>query len=415
MTLMRDLVKRAAPNLNDPRRPITNALIDALFGSGGPSRAGTTVSENRALTLSAVWRAVNLISALGSAIPFHAIGKDYKPVDSILEDPHPSFTSSEWRRLMLATTLLYGDSYALKIRNRQGRIERLSPVHPRSVQCWWLPGDGGSIAGQRVYRATLEDGSLSDILTEADVFHHRGFSLDGVTGMSVVRKAAFESLGLSLAAEEHGARFFGSGAQMQGFLTLESDEVAKDEEIKKLKARWRELSGVSNSHEVAVLEGNVKFHELSINNEDAQFLQTRAFQIEEIARWFGVPPFLLMATQKSTSWGTGLEQQATAFNVFDLVPSHLKPFEDRCTKDLLEQGSKARFDTSWLLRGDAQSRGMFYRIMREIGAMNANEVREREYMPPIAGDTGDVYLQPTNLAPLGWSPTPTPAAPGGDE
>jgi HK97 family phage portal protein len=399
------LVKRAAQtiqaSINNPSIPITSSLVDGLFGIGAQTRAGTAMSETTALTLSTVWRSVNLISNLAGSLPFHAIDDNFGFQDSILERPHPAYTPSDWRRLLFIHRALYGNCYALKVRDHSGRILRLTPVHPNQVTVWWYPGDNEFPSG-RAYRLTLEDGSQSDILTDYDVFHSWGFTLDGIKGISPIRQAAFESLGLTKAAEEHGSRFFGSGAQAQGFITVDQEKPLSDNDITKLKRRWRSSAGVANAYDVMVLEGAVKFEKLSIPNEDAQFLQTRSFQVEEVARWYGVPPFLLMHTQGSTSWGTGLEQQATGFNTFDLVPTWLKPFEDRCTMDLLPEKQRARYDTSQLTRGDTQARGAFYRLMREIGAFNADEVRAREYLPPIPG--GDIYLQPVNLTPMGVAP-----------
>lgn len=402
MTVLGRATRSIVASLNNPGTPITAGLVDALFGiGGGATRSGTTVSETSALTLSTVWRSANLISNLAGALPFNAIDESYRRVDSVIDNPHPAFTAYEWRRLLTMHRALYGNAYALKVRDRNGRITRLTPIHPNLVEVGWYYGDAEIPAG-RWYRVTLEDGSWSDVLTDKDILHVFGATLDGIKGISPIRQAAFESLGLTKAAEEHGSRFFGNGAQLQGFLSIDQDRPVDEDTLKRLKQRWRATSGVANAYDVAVLEGAVKFTPLSIPNEDAQFLQTRAFQVEEVARWFGVPPFLLMHTQGSTSWGTGLEQQATGFTTFDLVPGWLKPLEDRCTMDLLDGASKARYDTSWLTRGDTATRGQFYRLMREVGAFNANDVRHREYLPPIEG--GDIYLQPTNLAPLGWAP-----------
>jgi HK97 family phage portal protein len=153
-----------------------------------------------------------------------------------------------------------------------------------------------------------------------------------------------------------------------------------------------------------VLDSGASFKPITMPNTDAQFLESRQFQVVEVARMFGVPPFLLMSTEKSTSWGTGLEQQAQGWVTFDLAPTWLAPTEQRITKELLPADQYAKYALQGLLRGDSSSRATFYRAMRDIGAFSANDIRALEDMPPIVGPEGDAYLQPTYMAPLGSDP-----------
>jgi HK97 family phage portal protein len=145
-------------------------------------------------------------------------------------------------------------------------------------------------------------------------------------------------------------------------------------------------------------------------NDDAQMLQTRQFQIPEIGRFFGVPPFLLMDTEKSTSWGTGLEQQAQGWVTFDLHPTWLAPTEQRVTKELTAAGIYASYDVTSLLRGDSEARANYYQTMRTVGALNVNEIRERENLEPIPGPAGNNYAQPLN-GPVAGGGVPLPSGP----
>jgi HK97 family phage portal protein len=149
------------------------------------------------------------------------------------------------------------------------------------------------------------------------------------------------------------------------------------------------------------MDSGAKFQALTMPNSDAQFLESRVFQTAEIGRFFGVPPFLLGITEKSTSWGTGLEQQAIGWVTYDLHPAWLAPTEQRITKELTPSGRYARYTVDGLLRGDSTARAALWRTMREIGAMNADEVRDRENLPAIPDGSGQGYLQPMNMQALG--------------
>jgi HK97 family phage portal protein len=240
------------------------------------------------------------------------------------------------------------------------------------------------------------------------MLHIPGLGYDGITGCSPVRLAS-QGIGLAQAAEKSAARLFGSGNMIGG--VLQTEQRLDPDQAARLKERWKaKMSGVHNSHEVAVLDSGASFKPVQMPNTDAQFLESRQFQVTEIARMFGVPPFLLMSTEKSTSWGTGLEQQAQGWVTFDLNPTWLTPTEQRVTKELLPRALYANYQMGGLLRGDSAARATFYRAMRDIGAYSANDIRALEEMPPLA-ENGDVYLQPMYMAPLGSNPL----APDGDQ
>jgi HK97 family phage portal protein len=187
---------------------------------------------------------------------------------------------------------------------------------------------------------------------------------------------------------------------------LQTEQRLTEDQAEAVKGRWKsKVSGLARAHETAILDAGLKFQSMTMPNSDAQFLESRIFQTGEVGRIFGVPAFLLGMTEKSTSWGTGLEQQATGWVVFDLGPQWLAPTEQRITKELTGSGVYAKYSAQGLMRGDSTARAAFYRVMREVGAFSANDILELEDRPGIGPD-GDTRLQPKNMDPLGTEGSP---------
>lgn len=390
-------------SIENPQIPLTSSALLEWMG-GGRTSAGKTVSERGSLAMSAVWRCTALISGVSAALPLHAHTQGrterrdhaFAPVEvSILRNPHPELTRLELWRLTYVHRCLWGNAYVQKIRDVGGRVRELWPITPDRVRVERVqPSDANR--GGKVFVVTDDWGKVRE-LTSREILHLPGLGYDGVSGVSPIR-AAQQAIGLGLSAEEYGAKLFASGNMMGGILQTEArlDKPAADA----LKERWKaKVAGLDNAHDIAVLDSGASFQPVTMPAKDSQFLESRAFEVEEIARFFGVPHFLIGLTAKSTSWGTGLEQQAIGWVKFDLQPNWLAPTEQRITKELLTGGVDARYKLEGLLRGDSQARSEFYRVMREVGAMSANDIRELEDMPPIDG--GDTYLQPMNMVPLG--------------
>lgn len=389
-------------SVEDPRYPLSSDSLLSLLG-GHRTNAGVKVSPRSALATSAVWRAAALISGVAAALPLtsHRVGTHDPVASQILASPNPELTPFEFWRISYAHRLLWGNSVSLKERDGVGRTRELWPFEPHDVNIQKVRRTTKNPLG-KVFETT-DRGTL----LPHEVLHVPGLSLDGVKGLSVISYAR-QTVGLAQAAETYAAKLFGSGNLLSG--VLQTDHELGEKAAKRLKRRWRERhQGLENAHDVGILDAGAKFESMTMPNSDAQFLESRQFSVPEIARFFGVPPFLLMSTEKSTSWGTGLEQQAIGWVTFDLHPQWLAPTEQRVTKHLLrDPQTEASYNVDQLMRGDSAARGAFYRIMREIGAFSANDVRERERLAPI--EDGDVYLQPANLVPLG-APAPTPPAP----
>ncbi len=367
----------------------------------GPTQAGVTVNAETALRLSAVWACVRLLSETVAMLPLLMFvrltdgGRERAPnhplYDILHRQPNRWQTAFEFKEMLMGHVLLRGNGYAEIVPGPRGAVDQLIPLHPDRVTVERLED------GRPRYKVREVDGRDRIILDE-DMFHLRGPSFDGLTGVSVITYAR-ESLGLGLAAEAYGARFFGNDSRPGG--VLQTDKELSDKAAGRLAASWKAAhAGVGNSHKVAVLEDGVKWQQMGVAPEDAQFLQTREFTAEDIARWFRVSPHMIGVTSKATSWGTGIEQLSIGFVIYTLLP-WLQRWEQAIDRDLIIAGNKyfAEFLVDTLLRGDTKSRYEAYQIARNIGTMSANDVRRLENQNPIPN--GDIYLQPLNMGEAG--------------
>lgn len=407
MSLFGLFERRASPE--SPTYPLTSSVLTDLLDGGGVD-SGVTVNEHTALKFSAVYRAVSLISGVASSLPLkvYESGTRNEKASTLIGNPHPDLTPLELWRLSYVHRCLWGNFYAQKMRSPLGgQLQHLFPLHPSSVRVGKVKPSASNPSG-KVFEVTDSDGRRV-ALTSNEVFHVPGWGYDGVTGVSPIRLAA-QGVGLGLAAEQYGARLFGSGAMMSGVLQVE--QRLEQAAAEALQARWQaKVGGVGRAHQAVVLDSGAKWQSMTMPNTDAQFLESRDFQIGDIGtRMFGVPSFLMGLTEKSTSWGTGLEQQAIGWVTFDLSPQWLAPTEQRITKELTGANRYAKYSVQGLLRGDSTARANYYRVMREVGGLSANDIRDLEDRPPVDG--GDTYLQPLNLAPLGTDNTTTTGAPG---
>ncbi|MFJ4712714.1 phage portal protein [Streptomyces sp. NPDC088785] len=388
-------------SVESPAVPLTSNNLLHMLG-GTPGEAGVPVTETRALHMPSVWRSVSVIANVAAGLPLHTYtsgSRDRTDVPLLLE-PHPELTRFELWRLVYVHRLLWGNAYLQKIRNGAGQIVQLWPVRPDRVKVdREKPGDGNP--GGKVFWVE-DDSGVRQRLTTREILHLPALGYDGVTGCSPIRAAA-EGIGLGLAAEKAAARLYGSGNMISGI--LQTEQRLNPEQAASLKASWKaKVHGAGSASDVAVLDAGASFQPVAMPYRDSQFLESRQFQVVEVARMFGVPLFLLMETQKSTSWGTGLEQQAQGFVTWDLAPTWLTPTEQRVNKELLGTRVYAKYQLGGLLRGDSSARAVFYRAMRDTGAYSANDIRELEDLPPIPGPEGDMRLQALAMAPLGSDP-----------
>jgi HK97 family phage portal protein len=399
-------------SLENPAVPLTSANLVSLLG-GTAGESGVQVTETSGLRMPAVWRAVAVIANVAAALPLHTYteGTRDRATVPLLEDPHPELTPFELWRLVYVHRLLWGNAYVQKVRNGGGKIVQLWPIRPDRVKVDREKPSPENPGGKVFW--VQDDHGVRQRRTSREILHLPALGYDGVTGCSPVRAAA-EGIGLGIAAEKAAAKLYGSGNMISG--VLQTEQRLNAEQAAQLKASWKaKLGGAQTAHDIAVLDSGASFSPVTMPYKDSQFLESRQFQVTEVSRMFGVPPFLLMSTEKSTSWGTGLEQQAQGFVTWDLAPTWLTPTEQRVKKELLDSGQYAKYQLGGLLRGDSSARATFYRAMRDTGAFSADDIRELEDLKPVGGREGDMRLQPTYMAPLGSDPLADQAAPAGAE
>jgi len=361
--------------------------------------SGERVSAEAVLGLSAVWACTNLLAGTQASLPLmvyrtgsdgqRVLAKDH-PLYRVLHDsPNSLQTSVDFWEFMCGSIELWGNAYARVVR-ADGRVVSLIPVQPD------LPAVDKISNGKLIYKWT-EDG-VSREETSDTMLHIRGFGGNPLGGMSALTFGA-RAFGLSLAVDRAAGATFRNG--MRPSVAIKFDKFLSKEQRETIEEGIaRRYSGAMNAGRPFITEGGGGIETLSINPEDAQMLESRGFSVEEICRFFGVPPFMIGHTEKSTSWGTGLEQQTLGFQKFTLR-RRMKRIEQACEKQLLTAEDRAagiviEFNLEGLLRGDSQARSTFYQSALTNGWMTINEVRALENMPPVDG--GDVpRMQSQNI------------------
>ena len=376
-----------------------------LFGG---TAAGRNVNERTSMQVTAVYACVRILSEAIASLPLNVYqygenGSKEKiynhPLYHLLHDePNPEMTSFIFRETMMSHLLLWGNAYAQIIRNGKGEVVGLYPLLPNKMDV------SRNKAGRLIYtyrRNSDEAGAKKRdeevVLKREDVLHIPGLGFDGLIGYSPIAMAK-NAIGIAIATEEYGATFFANGATPGGI--LEHPGVVKDPE--KLRQSWKSQFSGKNSHSVAVLEEGMTFKQMAIPPNEAQFLETRKFQINEIARIFRVPPHMVGDLEKSSF--SNIEQQSLDFVMYTLNPWIVR-WEQAMQQALLLPSEKSqlffRFNVDGLLRGDYQSRMNGYAVARQNGWMSANDIRELENMNPIpAEEGGNLYLINGNLTKL---------------
>ena len=386
-------------SLNNPSVPLSSDSIVAILGTGFTTDAGVNVGETNAMRSTAVLRAVQVIAGTIAGLPLNVFEQDANGIDrtrvpsAVLAQPYPDMTSYEFWELVVTHLLLWGNAFCLKIYNELGdQVVRLLPLLPYDVQPMRRLTASGGAYGPKCY--VMSDRIGGGVLTDDEILHFPGLGYDGIKGLSVVAMCR-QAIGLGIAAEEAAARLYGSGSLLGG--VLQTDQRLEQPQAEAIKLRWRErVSGLARAHEIAVLDAGLKFVPVSIPPEQAQFIQSRQFQIGEIARIFGVPPHLLMDLDKTSSWGQGVAEQSLGFIRYSLS-FWLSRLEGRINMGVLPANQHAEFDFQGLLRGDTAARYAAYNAALAGGWMNANEVRQAEGLKP-GGPELDAYVQ--SIAPL---------------
>lgn len=382
-------------------RPFGLTDVEAWARLGASSAAGVNVNDQNVLQLSAVWACVRLISETIGTLPLGmhertSSGKrpaPQHPLHFILgTQPNPDTVSSVHWESIVAAMLLRGNARCEKLMVGD-RVVGLQFLYPGRLAIS-RRGDG-----TKEYRYTEEDGRQR-IIPASRVWIIPGWSLDGKIGVSVIQYGA-QVFGAALATDEAAAGTFKRG--LMPTVWFKYPKLMKPGQREEAREFIEErLSGAVNAGKPAILESDMEVGTLGINPKDAQLLESRAFSVEEICRWFRVPPWMVGHTEKATSWGTGIEQQMIGFLVFTLGP-WLKRIEQSIVKDLLTPAERLRyypkFAVEGLLRADSAARAAFYSVMVNNGILTRDEVRELEDRAPMGGNAAVLTVQ-TALAPL---------------
>ena len=382
-------------------KPVDKAADAGYSFLFGRTTSGKPVNERTAMQTTAVYACVRILAEAIASLPLHVYeyqddgGKKLvhdHPLYYLLHDePNPEMTSFVFRETLMSHLLIWGNAYAQIIRDGAGRVLGLYPLLPDKMDV--QRDDRGSI--YYVYSRNSDENPMfkeyGNIKLKAeDVLHIPGLGFDGLIGYSPIAMAK-NAVGMTLACEEYGASFFANGANPGG--VLEHPGVLKDPS--KVRESWNSVyRGVNNAHKIAVLEEGMKYQQIGIPPEEAQFLETRKFQINEIARLYRIPPHMVGDLDKSSF--SNIEQQSLEFVKYTLDPWVIR-WEQSLQRSLLLPGEKGKYfiklNVDGLLRGDYQSRMNGYAVGRQNGWFSANDIREMENMNPIPDeDGGNLYL-----------------------
>ncbi|WP_429159697.1 phage portal protein [Desulfitispora alkaliphila] len=377
----------------DPKNSMWQSAYQFFFG---PTSSGKVVNEKSAMQTTAVYACVRILSETIASLPLHTYQKTDKgkekavdhPLYHLLHDePNPEMTSFVFRETLMGHLLLWGNAYAQVIRDGRGKVMALYPLMPDKMMVHRSEG------GELYYNYSKE--GKEHVLKHWEVLHIPGLGFDGLLGHSPIAMAK-NAIGMAIATEEYGANFFNNGANPGG--VLEHPGILKDPE--RVRKSWNSVyAGSGNAHKVAVLEEGMSFKPIGIPPEQAQFLQTRKFQLNEIARIFRVPPHMIGDLEKSSF--SNIEQQSLEFVKYTLTP-WLSRWEMAMKKSLLSPSEKKDYfikhNVEGLLRGDYKTRMEGYSIGIQNGFLSPNDVRELEDLNTI--EHGDVYAVNGNMLKL---------------
>lgn len=382
-----------------------------FFETIGSSKAGSKVTITTALQVATMFACARVIADGLAQVPFKVyrrLGKERQeaadhPLYWLLASaPNEWQTSFEFREMLALHLVFTGNAFVFKNVGAGGRVLELLPYEP------------GQVTVKRradlslVYTLRLADGTTQDV-PAAQMWHLRGPSWNGWLGLDAVRNAR-EALGMALATEEHSARMFANGARPGGVLS--SDLVLKDEQVKALREAWQDtMGGAGNAYRTAILSGGLKYTPLAQQNDQAQLVESRKFQVEEICRFVRVMPIMIGAGEKTTTYAS-VEQLLIAHVTHTLMPWMVR-LEQSADINLLgmqalKQGYYTKFTAQALMRGSAAERANYYTAMYGIGSLSPNEIRGLEDLNPYDG--GDEYRVPLNMAQPGNDVTPTDPA-----
>lgn len=396
---------------------IGDPALAEWFGLGGQTVAGVAVNEQSSVGLTAVYRAVAIISGTIAGLPlksYRTVGDERERVNSILDSPDgpDGMTPFEWTELVMVHLLLWGNAYLLHEYGGAGQLLALHPVHPSAVSVKTPQNEEererwGEF--RKWFTISLADGTQREF-TPLDLTHIPGLGTDGVRGLAPI-EAHRQAIGTGLAGEKAAARLFGSGLLLGGLVSGDEDMTEEDAKaaLDGLKAR---SSGSDHAGDIAFVNARLKFTPWTMPANDAQFIESRVHQVEEVSRIFGVPPHLLGQTEKQTSWGTGVAEQNRGLARYTLM-SWTTRIEQRLSR-LLAAPRFGEFDYSGMLQPAPEQEIPLLLSQVAAGLLTMDEARKVRNLPPLpeaAAETGaetsliDKVNAATSLIRAGFDPT----------
>lgn len=382
---------------------VSSATGDGLGGVqayGGENHSGKSVTVDSALQISTVWACVRLLARTMAAMPLSIYERRPEggarpapehPLHTLLHDiPNADMTASEFWQAMIGSVLTWGNGFAEKEMTGR-RLVALTPLRPELMT---IRRDA---RGFLLYRYAEPNGKVREI-PESRIFHLKNFSLNGIAGLSPVSQAR-HTLGLAMAVNEAAGKLYSNGLRTQG--VMEAPSLLTPNQRADAKIWLAEIKAAQARGDIPLIEGGFKYSQVSLSPADAQMLQTMSFSVEDMCRWFDVPPFMIGHTEKTTSWGSGLEQQNLGFLTYALTP-YIKGFEQSISKSLILPEDRARFyakfNSDALMRADSSGRAALYASYSQNGVKTRNQIRELEDDGPLPG--GDILTVQSNLIPL---------------
>lgn len=373
--------------------------------TGPVSAQGTlgdsSVTDERILQISTVWRCVSLISTLTACLPLDVFETDKSgnrtkvdlsnPLARLLRySPNQYMTAQEFREAMTMQLCFYGNSYALIERNKSGDVISLLPLLSANMDV--------RMEGKRLIYKYQRDKEFAKF-KHSEIFHLKGFGFNGLVGLSPIAHAC-KTAGTAVAMEDQQREFYANGAKSPKILTT-GDKVLTKDQRGQVEENFKEIAGGPVKKRLWILEGGFKAEDIGVSPQDAETMASRKFQVSELARFFGVPPHLVGDVEKSTSWGTGIEQQNLGFLQYTLQP-FISRWENCVARWLLKPGDVGKYhaehNLDGLLRGDSASRAAFMKAMGESGLRTINEMRRLDNYPPLEG--GNVAYRQAQYVPI---------------
>ncbi len=369
--------------------------------SAGGALGDSQITDERILQIATVWRCVSLISTLTACLPinvFETYGEDNRakvgmdnPLARLLRySPNQYMTAQDFRESMTMQMCFYGNAYALIERNSVGDVVSLIPLQSANMDV--------RLEGKRIVYRYQRDQNFANF-EQHEIFHLKNFGFNGLVGLSPIAHAS-RSGGVAVAMEDQQREFYANGAKSPKILSV-GDRVMTKEQRDQVEKNFTEIAGGPVRRRLWILEAGFEAHDIGVSPQDAETLSARKFQVSELARFFGVPPHLVGDVEKSTSWGTGIEQQNLAFLQYTLQP-YISRWENGIQRWLIKPRDVGRFhaehNLDGLLRGDSASRAAFMKAMSEAGTRTINELRRLDNFPPLPG--GDIATRQAQYVPI---------------